>query len=1034
MRAMCDPRIVWRGTAADVTEEPMARRRDDDTDKPTPVPPRRPAGGTPPKPKPKPKPQDPPPSGEATLRVTELGPSESALVTFKPREGTVAVTAAAMQVGLGKPTGKPKRPDDPGPGPHLFQNVDVRVALFPPGAKSAAKSKTFKFRDVFDETLSAPLELGVSAEQAGREWRCEFKNTGRTTAKVSGAVRVTPPPPRPDHVPPAEVSIDSKASLPATFLRASDSATLLFEPAAGAIAVSITAVESELGPVKGKVDPNPTGGGDGDGTSQPQDVTVGVELRAGGRAVATATFRSRDALNEPSAVVMHQTVSAAQAQRTWECVVRNRSKEAIRCAATVSFVSEGVRTELPLALLNHGLRQLIAAIGLTVRVHRNRAEIGITPELASFAKATVGGSFTLPVDLPPPATVTDLNLHLLGIRARTVDGRPVVTAHARFEATGEEIHNFLFAGLVPVDADLSRLAIRVDFTLQAAGDVGRRRIIVLPTLAVDAEAFGEAWSFFGIPFDISSRVRDPIVDRIGATLQSEAFKNAVRDFLTAGLVDLVQQGHEFVDLSATQDAWVVVHRDPTPGKRSGPAQPPHISFPRPSGVKPAPADAAAASLERISHLVVLMLENRSFDHVLGYLSHPGHGLERLERAGRDVPDGLTGEESNPLRPNSPRVRIAEYPADHVKLLNRTVPATAVPFDPSHSHEPVLAQIAAGKMSGFAADFAKRFPNVDPQLAMSFYTELQLPVYDALAAQYAVCDRWFCSHPGPTQPNRFCALSGHTPVLDNFAVGDPIVAYLAMPTIFDVLSEAGVDWVYYEGDVGFLRMFDRYRLDARNVVAYGDPQDGFLRRAELGLLPPVTFIDPNFADIPPAATANDDHAPADLRFGQRLVAEIHDALLRSPTWVDGDSGTLFVVTYDEHGGFFDHVAPPGTPESESAAPVAPIHPDGEPFYGPRVPTFAIGPFVRAGSVDSTIYDHTSLIATILRRFVNAFPPELGPRPALANHLGHVLTLAAPRPAKPAARIAVPQKLHGFRKVRREADDFQAGMRALAQPRR
>jgi phospholipase C len=353
----------------------------------------------------------------------------------------------------------------------------------------------------------------------------------------------------------------------------------------------------------------------------------------------------------------------------------------------------------------------------------------------------------------------------------------------------------------------------------------------------------------------------------------------------------------------------------------------------------------------------------------------------------------------------------------------------VPFGPHHEHDHVVAQVAGGTMRGFAGDFISRFPNVDPQFAMQFYTDEHVPVFDALAATYTICDRWFCSHPGPTQPNRFCTLSGHTPVVDNFAFDDPILGYLRMPTLFDVLTGAGIDWVYYEGDIGFLRTYDRYRLDDEHVIPFDDPADGFLRRAELGLLPPVTFIDPNFTDIPPAKAANDDHAPADLRQGQRLIRDIHDALTGSVHW----SRTLFVVTYDEHGGFYDHVAPPGTPPSDQPQAVPPVHPTGDSFFGPRVPTFAISPFVGPGRVDSTVFDHTSIAATILRRFVGEIPPELGPRPATANHLGGLLSLDEPRRPSPLAIRLPSPATRRFDDTRRDPHDFRASMRALAQPK-
>jgi phospholipase C len=1018
----------------------MAKKRDDDPVTPRPGSKKSPGTTGPAPGKKAPAPGRPrrasPPAGGANLPVTQLKPGGRTAVTFSPPEGTIQVSVSAVQAGLPPPKGKPTGdPDKPDIGVTQRQNVDVQASLFPPGA-SSGKSKTFKFRDVFNDPPQAPLELGVRPELAGRQWRCEFKNTGRTTAKVSGSVRVVPKS-EPEPPPPAEVSIDSRASLPVTFLRPNDTATLPFKPAAGAIDVSVFATEVELERPKGKPSADPDK--PDIGLKQPQNVTVGVELHTGGRTVASATFRSRDAINEPGGSVVRQVVTADLAGDVWECRVRNRSKEAIHCSAVVSFLDEGTQTELPLSVLNHGLRQLVAAIGLTVRIDGRRATIGVTPELQAFADESIGQSLDLGDALP--TDVNDLNLYTFGVTARSVDGHGMLHTHTRFETAGEEISNdfvhFQWHVIpIPVDnVDIGRLAITVDVTLLTIGDPGRRSIVANSDVKVEAEAFAEIFEFFGI--GQSDTLRDELVSAIRDVVASGAFNQAVRRYLTAGLVHLAQQGHEFVDLRADADAWIVVHRDPDPGKPPPPRQPRHVTFRRPRSVRPAPGGDAAGNLAKIERLVVLMMENRSFDHLLGYLSHPGHGLERLRRAGRDVPDGLTGEESNPLRPNSPGVRVAPYPDGDVNLFDGkpSVPATAVPFSPHHEHDHVLAQIGdGGEMDGFASDFVERFPRANPQLAMSFYTDRHLPVYAALAKRYAVCDRWFGSHPGPTQPNRFCTLSGHTPVLDNFPLGDPIYAYLRMPTIFEVLSEAGVDWAYFEGDVGFLRMYDRYRLEGRHVVGYDHPQNGFRRRAELGMLPPVTFIDPNFADIPPAATANDDHAPADLRLGQRFVAEVHDALRSSPDWVTDNGGTLLVVTYDEHGGFFDHVAPPGTARSEHPDPVPLVHPAGPTLYGPRVPTFAIGAFVRPGSVDHTLYDHTSIIATILRRFVGEFPAELGPRPALANHLGHVLELDEPQPSPTVGAVPMPQEIRGVRNMRPGPDDFHAAMRSLAQPHR
>jgi phospholipase C len=252
------------------------------------------------------------------------------------------------------------------------------------------------------------------------------------------------------------------------------------------------------------------------------------------------------------------------------------------------------------------------------------------------------------------------------------------------------------------------------------------------------------------------------------------------------------------------------------------------------------------------------------------------------------------------------------------------------------------------------------------------------------------------------PNRLCTLTGKTPILDNFSPDDTRVGYLTDPTIFDFLTRSGVSWAYYEQDIAFLRLFDRYRLDDRNVLPLAKEADRteeefsedeiFFSRLANGKLPAVTFIDPDFIDVPPDRTANDDHPPADVSNGQELVRQIYNALVRSPQW----GKILFVLTYDEHGGFFDHVPPPGTkfsPEGENVVPK--VNEDGPAFYGVRVPTFVISPWVDATG-DSTLFDHTSIIKTILLRFNNGvIPTVFGERVQQANHLGMLLTRDTPR---------------------------------------
>jgi phospholipase C len=178
-------------------------------------------------------------------------------------------------------------------------------------------------------------------------------------------------------------------------------------------------------------------------------------------------------------------------------------------------------------------------------------------------------------------------------------------------------------------------------------------------------------------------------------------------------------------------------------------------------------------------------------------------------------------------------------------------------------------------------------------------------------------------------------------------------------------------------------------------------DSFFARARSGTLPPVVFIDPDFVQIPPQRVANDDHPPADVGRGQALIAEIYQALVDQPG--DRFANTLFVITYDEHGGFYDHVPPPGAssdlggvawdrsgfvPLPGAAGPFVPVHPDAS-TYGPRVPTIVISPQVDAGGTTDVLFDHTSIGRTILLRFLGHDDPSLGGRMSVANHLGHVL---------------------------------------------
>jgi phospholipase C len=359
------------------------------------------------------------------------------------------------------------------------------------------------------------------------------------------------------------------------------------------------------------------------------------------------------------------------------------------------------------------------------------------------------------------------------------------------------------------------------------------------------------------------------------------------------------------------------------------------------------------NLGEIDHIVVLMMENRSFDHMLGYV--------RLDGVLPGV-DGLTGKESN-CHGGEP------YPVTHLD-------STTFYPDPCHTWECTEDQLQDGN-GGFVRSFAALDPQT-PGRIMGYHNASDLPIYDALAREYCVCDKWFASVPGPTWPNRLYSLAGNSNGERNNPPLFPLPAY-TMKTIFEHLDDAGVDWRYYSHDIAFLRVFAKYRYYTVRI----QPFDSFMRAARDGRLPPVAWIDPNFGDL--GVQGNDDHPPVDLRRGQQLVRRVYQAVAtaKQGLW----RRTLLVIAYDEHGGFFDHVAP-GVAADDIPA-----------FrrYGVRVPALVISPWVEPGVPSHVPFDHTSILKTILVRFCRQGDvlPDMGARVNAANDLGPLLSRKTPR---------------------------------------
>jgi phospholipase C len=395
----------------------------------------------------------------------------------------------------------------------------------------------------------------------------------------------------------------------------------------------------------------------------------------------------------------------------------------------------------------------------------------------------------------------------------------------------------------------------------------------------------------------------------------------------------------------------------------------------------------------IEHVIVLMLENRSFDHLCGY-------WDRLPRG-----SGLTGEEFNYVDPtdaSTPKIYV------HRKKLD---PEQRDQPEPGHELENALLQLFGSEegpdadpapMSGFVKDYIETLaaePTADGEEAidsveagkelMGCYDPLSTPVLRTLAEEFVLCDRWFSSLPGPTWPNRYYL---HAATSDGIADNKERLPEL-VPLIFDHLEQAGVPWSVYASEK--LTSHVGCALEKFSLLLKPTPHPGpyrkepyfkdikdFQRDLTNGELPSYSFLEPIFLSMKEEG-GNDEHpqyvGTLDIDLGEYLIAAIYEALRNSRYW----EKSLFVVLYDEHGGNFDHVPPPA----------GVVNPDGKisetpPFdftrLGVRVPALLISPWLEKGKIDSTTYDHASVAASVKEIF--GLPDFLTKRDEAARHFG------------------------------------------------
>ena len=412
--------------------------------------------------------------------------------------------------------------------------------------------------------------------------------------------------------------------------------------------------------------------------------------------------------------------------------------------------------------------------------------------------------------------------------------------------------------------------------------------------------------------------------------------------------------------------------------------------------------SGTGNLAAINHVVVLMLENRSFDHMLGYL-YSAQG--NVSPSGQPF-EGLTGAEQNP---DGSGGTVGVY-----QITPSTASAYFMPgADPGEGYKATNSQLygsttapATGTpapMTGFVTDYAYTLgwqskdpgwsvlPGTTASMIMGCYTPAALPVLSALATGYAVCDYWFASVPTETMPNRAftCAGTSMGQVDDN-------TKKFSAPSIFAALGKAGQTWGIYGYNQRPLTADTFTDVATASGGAIGLFAD-FQAAAAAGTLPNYTFLEPSWP-----STGNSQHPNYNVALGEQFIHDVYEALRSGPGWAQ----TLLVLTYDEHGGCFDHVPPP----SGATPPDADAGEFGFDFtrFGVRVPAVLVSPLIQAGTVfrvpaGTTPIDHTSILKTVQQRW-NL--PSLTARDAAAPGLGGVLTLATARTDDALADVTIP----------------------------
>jgi phospholipase C len=407
---------------------------------------------------------------------------------------------------------------------------------------------------------------------------------------------------------------------------------------------------------------------------------------------------------------------------------------------------------------------------------------------------------------------------------------------------------------------------------------------------------------------------------------------------------------------------------------------------------------------RIKHIFVLVLENRSFDHIFGEI--PIKGIDAETHQGTTI-ERRSAETFN------------DVVDDHDNLLFHCPvgpgQAKSVGIDPGHEFDNTLMALCGVDgaplyppyppvdNSGFAQSYHDKAPDGPCRIMLS-YTKPDVPVIAALAAEFAICDHWFSSMPGPTWPNRFFFHAASSAGLDDSPTNidsalDALLTGVIFDngTLYDMLDSENIDWSVYEGD-HLPQVKALAGMDLGVILTSFHDMDDFEEDLNDGSIANYVFIEPDYGDdvTPPAdyKCGNSQHPLDDITHGEKLIKRTYEAIRNSPIWEQ----SLLIVTYDEGGGFYDHVRPgPTVPPGDSVTdPVNDHHGFAFDQLGVRVPAIVCSPWIPRNTIDHREYEHASVPATVERLWGL---PNMNDRDQHARDLTSLLSLSAPRTDAP-----------------------------------